>query len=335
MPGMSGLPHAFWSRLTDARPGVVARAALMALRHRKALLPLRRAPPDSALARLLAARPEVWGMVVTPYLSARWSAPERLARIVDHCETVERLGFPLDTPLDSFVDLLVLDEIDPACRIVLDQPSWLLRDGQATFGLWEGADRLVSLSYCLSSAGGTLTAHIGGCQGRGEPGVLDRYRRFTKRAEGMRPTDFTIELFRLFCRSLGVARIRAVSDANHHQRSPYSLRAPGGGAVHLSYDALWAGRDGRPLPDGDYALALDPPRRAPEDVPGNKRAMYRRRYALVDALAARLDHAVQAGERPGMLGRHPPPPGPAPRAPAPARGPAALIEAARRPIPAG
>ncbi|WP_091951526.1 DUF535 family protein [Methylorubrum salsuginis] len=330
---MSDAPRLFWSRLRSAGPSRVARAAIMALRHRKALLPLRRARPDSALGRLIAARPEVWGMVVTPYLSARWSPPQRLARIVDHCETIERLGFPLDTPLDSFVNLLVLDEIDPVFRIVLDQPSWLLRDGQATFSLWEGADRLVSLSYCLSSDGGILTAHIGGCQGRGEAGVLDRYRRFTKRAEGIRPIDFTIELFRLFCRSLGVTHIRAVSGANHHQQSAYSVQVCGGVAVHLSYDALWASRDGHPLPDGDYALALDPPRRAPEEIPANKRAMYRRRYALVDALASRLEQVVRDGERPGMLGRYPRPTGSPRSVPTPARSPAALIDFGHTPAP--
>jgi uncharacterized protein VirK/YbjX len=294
----------FWARFHETDPRKLARAALLVAWHWRCMRVLCAARPNSALGRLLAARPEIWGVVLTPYLAASWSARERVGRVVDHCATIEQLGALLDCPLDAFVDLLRLDEIDSAYRVVLDQPRWLLRDGQSTISLWEGCDRLFSLSFCLSSQGGDLVAYVGGLQGRQEEGVLDRYRRFTKLAHGIRPSDITVELFRMICAGFGISRILAVSDSIQHQRSSYSVATLTESAVHLRYDILWEGRGGCRRPDGFYDVPVAPQRRGAADIPANKRALYRRRYAALDAIAARMDAVVRSGLKPGMLGYH-------------------------------
>ena len=69
-----------------------------------------------------------------------------------------------------------------------------------------------------------------------EPNILDRYRIFTK-ATGMRPRDFLIEVFKMFCRALDVSEIRAVSNLNHPQRQKVS-------DIKLSYDQVWRERGG-------------------------------------------------------------------------------------------
>lgn len=288
------LSHA-WSRIQAIGPLTLLHAGVLALVNWRVLKPLRDARADSALGRLLAARPEVWGMVLTPYLAAHWSGRDRVRRVIDHCSTIERLGPLLDRPVGSRLDLLVLDELDPAYRIALDQPRWMLRDGLAAFGLWEGEDCLFSLSYCLSSSEGRLVAYVGGVQGRREEGVLERYRSFTKRAHGGRPSDMTVELFRLYCAALKVDAIYAVSDAIQHRRSRYSRFYQDGDTdvVRLRYDDLWQERGGVHRPDGFYELSVVGQRRAEIEVKPNKRALYRRRYAALDAIAARLGAAVR------------------------------------------
>lgn len=303
---MAVLSRRFLKRLITSSPRNVALAIRGMFRHRRDMRPLHQARTGSALGRLLEARPEIWSMVATPYLCANWTATERFARIVDHCETIERLGPLLDFPLNAFVDLLDLHEIDPTYRLVLDQPHWLLRDGQATFSLWEGRDRLVSLSYCLSSAPGGLTAYVGGLQGRSEEGVLDRYRQFTKQAEGMRPTDFTVALFRAFCRGLGVARILTVSDATHYRQAAYYGRHIDPAPAHLSYDELWRARGARERVDGFFDLPPTEARREFHAITANKRAMYRRRYAMLDAMTARLDKITRDGWAPARIGHYMP-----------------------------
>src|SRR5205807_2306286 len=110
---------------------------------------------------------------------------------------------PLFTaPWDGYVALTSLPEIGPECRLIIDQPRWLLREGQSAISIWEGGDRLVSLSYCLSSHDGNIVVYVGGVQGRLGESTLTRYRQLTKSAHGMRPTDLLIEIFKVFCKSI-------------------------------------------------------------------------------------------------------------------------------------
>lgn len=239
-----------------------------------------------------------------PYVTATWSAPFRFRRLVDHCRTVEKIGALVNFPQDAFVELLRLHEIGPDYRVVLDQPRWLLRDGQMAISIWEGADRLFSLSFCLSSDDGELVAYVGGVQGRKEEGVLERYRSFTKLSEGIRPGDMVAELFRMFCLAMGVTRVLAVSDATRHQASPYCQARPGANAAKFSYDAFWAARGAEWTAHGFFDVPLETRRRLMEEIRVNKRAMYRRRYAVMNAVEERMIKVVEEGLRPGMLGWH-------------------------------
>ena len=294
--------YRFWHRCLGAAPMTLARVGWLALRHWRSLKPLCEAKQGGALAKFVAARPECWSMVLAPYVSATWSTSIRFRRLVDHCDTVERLGPLVNFPHEAFVDLMTLDEIGPDYRLRLDQPRWLLRDGQLALSIWEGADRLFSLSFCLSSEGGALTAYVGGVQGRKEAGVLERYRQFTKLSEGVRPSDMMAELFRMFCGAMGVTRILAVSDATRHQASAYCRTRPGTDAMKFSYDEFWLARGSEWTADGFFDVPLASRRRSAEEVRANKRPMYKRRYAAMDCIEARLMMIAAEGLRPGMLG---------------------------------
>lgn len=294
----------FWHRCVGAAPATLVRVGWLALRHWRSLKPLCEARPGSALSSFVAARPECWSMVLVPYIAATWSAPVRFRRLVDHCATVERLGPLMNFPPEAFVDLVLLDEIGPDYRLVLDQPRWLLRDGQMAISIWEGADRLFSLSFCFGSEDGALVAYVGGVQGRKEDGVLERYRQFTKLSEGVRPGDMIAELFRMVCVAMGVTRVLAVSDATRHQASRYCQARPGANSAKFSYDEFWAARGAELTQDGFFDVPLDPRRRSADEVRANKRAMYRRRYAAMDAIEARIAEVAVDGLRPGMLGWH-------------------------------
>jgi uncharacterized protein VirK/YbjX len=258
--------------------------------HLRALKPLLWAARESSLHRLLKARPEILMMGVTPYLAANWDARTRFDRIVDHCITVAAIGGLVDFPPDTIVSLIKLDQIGLQYRISLDQPRWFLRDGQLAISLWDGTDRIFSLQFCLSSREGKVIAYIGGLQGRvqkdHEPCIMDRYRFFTKAAAGMRPRDFLIEIFTMLCQALGVTEICAVSDRNHPQRLLSQ-------DVKLSYDEVWHDRSGHDGGNGFFILPVSARRRSAVEIPGKKRAMYRKRYAMLDAIGAGLAAALK------------------------------------------
>lgn len=257
-------------------------------------MPLLLARRGSNLHKLVKARPEILKMVLTPYVAANWNAQTRLARVIDHCKTVAEIGGIIDFPSDNLINLVQLTPIDLRYRLTLDQARWLLADGQLTLSLWDGIDRIFHIGFCLSTQDGKRVAYIGGIQGRAgidlwknEIDILNCYRRFTKAASGMRPRDFLVEVFKMLCRALDVSEIRAVSECNHPRRDLAS-------AFKLSYDEIWRERGGSYNGNGFFLLPITMSRRAEEDIPAKKSAMYRKRYAMLESVEGELTVALRS-----------------------------------------
>ena len=292
------LPHELLRRSGAIFPGfgrktLVLRARFVAagLRNRAAVQTLLGAPAGSELARIMAERPQMLGVLVWPYQCAAWEAPERLRRLIAHYRETGRLGAPF---LFSTAEQLVLGRVGSGSTetvFVLDQPGWFMREGGLVLNLVLGNFRAFSLAFSLDEVPGVgRVATIGGLQGRNRDGVLDIYRDLTKEMEGLRPRDLLIEVFRMLCRQMGVVRIEAVADAWRHHRHPFFS----GKALTQTqdYDEVWADRGGERIGETLFRLPVAPDRRDLETVKPNKRPMYRRRFALLDAIEADLAAAL-------------------------------------------
>src|SRR5262249_52191400 len=147
--------------------------------------------------------------------------------------------------------------------------------------------RLYSLVFSLFRDGDVLTAFIGAIQGRDIEGILEEYRDLTKAAHGMRPRDLLIEIFRLFGQAIGLARILAVSDENRqHRSSYYGERASK--KFNVDYNEIWEDRGGIRIDPMCYRLDVQSSERELDAIPAKKRAMYRRRYAMLRALGQQM-----------------------------------------------
>lgn len=263
--------------------------AVAVVRHANLVIPILFKGRSTGLGRYFRSRPELLELLYGRFVAQNWSASTKLLAALNHVETVTALGRPVDFPPDQHVELLKLPSLGGDYRLSLDQPRWLFREGQLALSLWEGVDRLFCITFSLVNDGPDRIAYIGGLQGRrqveDEEDILERYRRFTKCANGSRPRDFIIEVFRMFCRSIGVTRILAVSDANH------PLKGKNEGFT-LRYDEAWIERGGIDTGAGFYELALQRPDKPIEDVPAKKRAQYRKRVAMFDDIGAELDGVV-------------------------------------------
>jgi len=272
-------------------PAVSGMAGLF---HWRTLMHLWRAPSGTQLAAQVATRPEVWRLLQTPFIHAFWPTGERLERLIDHCRIVERLGRPFDILPNQYADIIDLPEIGPNYRLMLDQPRWLFRDGLLALSLWDGGDRLFSLAFVLATRPSGMIAYVGGVQGRRGGNALSQYRTFTKEAEGMRPRDLLIELFRMLCDYLGVSAIHCVSNAVRHQRAPYFTRRDDYyDPVTLDYDAMWRERGGTLRDDGFFELPVEARLRDLTSIPARKRALYRRRHKMLRWIREHLYWALE------------------------------------------
>jgi uncharacterized protein VirK/YbjX len=282
---------------------MAARHVVLGIRHWQLMLKLWRAPAGSQLAAIVRWRPEIWGMLQAPFISAWWEAGERFDRIIDHCELVAALGRPFDILPNEYLDLLEMPELGQEVRIKIDSPRWMLRDGLLVMSLWIGADRIYSLAFTLSQADGRRIAYVGGIQGRRSEHSLERNRALTKAAHGVRPPDLVFEIFRMLCHEIGVVEIRGVSDDNRHQRSDYFKgRAGFTDPVRFDYDSFWQERGGVRGADGFYVLPAVARARSEDDIPARKRSLYRQRREMMDSvrhhlgMTLQLPHMIQVQE---------------------------------------
>ncbi|MDU6450704.1 MAG: VirK/YbjX family protein [Enterobacter hormaechei] len=100
--------------------------------------------------------------------------------------------------------------------------------------------------------------------------------------------DNTLLASLTFCvaRSNGrTSAIFAVSDEGHVFRA-LRYRLSKGRHFHASYDEFWEGLNGKKLSPFCWQLPLQMERKALEEIASKKRAEYRRRFALLDDIAA-------------------------------------------------
>lgn len=246
---------------------------------------LRRANPGSSLFELVASTPHLSDLAARPFVSAGWNCRTRLARMIDHCTVVDRLGHPFNLLTRQYFEVMSFALGDNQCRLMLDRPAWLECDGLLTTTLWVGIDRIFSISFCLSDAGGLRTAYVGGIQGRRHSSSLEQNRSLTKAANGLRPSDLAFELFRMMLPRLGIDALKCVSNSHRYQKTRRALMTiSNDDQVLLDYDALWTGRGGISSHEGFFDVPVRRTDRDADDIPARKRSMYEKRYALLRTL---------------------------------------------------
>lgn len=258
---------------------------LTALRSFEAVQPFFDAQPGSSLAKLMAERPEAIGAVVWPYQCLAWDTSTRLARICEHYRIID--GGPLDITTHEKLLLLDLPEIKEGLYLALDRPQWFLREGEIAINLFLSDTRIYSLVFSLFEESSGISAFIGAIQGRDLHGIMDEYRSLTRAANGMRPRDLLIELFRMYCAVANIDRIRAISDEYRQHRSPYYGSASEK-KIHGDYDAIWTDRGGTKLDAFWYDLPVEAHERSLDEISSKKRSMYRKRYHMLNALRIRM-----------------------------------------------
>lgn len=244
-----------------------------------------------ALQETLALRPALITCVIHPYLNVDWRFEEKLNKISDHYRLLHgRLGVLRFAPEAS----VVLADLGEGIQIRLHKLVCFEHEGELTISLFGNELRLYSLTFMLGQINPELVAYAGGLQGLKSPEAIETYRLLTHRMHGLRPRDLIVTAFRLLCCTLGVARIRAISDrkriCSNSDHSPKSQ-------IFSSYDSAWIECGGVAADDAFFELSPQILRRAPMETPSRKRSLYRRRYAMIDAMAGQIDAAVTHAHR--------------------------------------
>jgi uncharacterized protein VirK/YbjX len=270
-----------------------------ALRYRTQLLEfwarLKNASPDGRVP----VTAEVLGVTEWPYLNNEWDVAERLDRIATHYELLASAARKL-LGLDkrTAMRLLDLSKFSAHCEIIIDRPLWFKREGELVLNLFRETLRVASLAFILGTHNGAPAIFIGAIQGINRAvsseESLEIFRDLTKDFEGVRPRSLLLDILRMIARELRVQTLFAVADENRHHRHKY-FGAHEQAKLAANYNEIWSEHGGRVSEVATfYELPVQPQRKDLADVPAKKRAMYRRRYAMLAEIEAEVSNTIKA-----------------------------------------
>lgn len=236
------------------------------------------------LTQALKRFPLMSGAIYWPYINYTWTMQQKLAVIDQHFRMLDGSAKILARATFEEVDLARLEEEYAGMRLVLDKAEWFLREGEIVLNLFINDQRFYSVAFTLGMEGGQPVALVGALQGSNSELAPEVYREITHALHGMRPRDFLMVALKLLCREIGVGRIWAVSGDFRQHNSPYF----GGGhknKVLVSYNEVWVEHGGAALDNGFFEIPATVTRKDMSEIPTRKRAVYRRRYEMLDKLA--------------------------------------------------
>lgn len=237
------------------------------------------------------------GLLLKPlrvYVSVKWDITRKIKIMTDTYSFIRRNSSLLDAlTLPEGITLAQFDIADyPAVRVVLDYDNRYRKEGELVVTLWHEAlgGPVIALAFTLEQLqNGEWAMYVGCIQGLA--GVDNK--SVSKAMHGLWPKVFIVYAAQEIARSLGISHLYGISEAIHSHRKKRMIYIPSRHALAFDYNGLWEEVGGVAAQEGWFDLPLAMERRPYEEMKSNKRAMYKRRYALLDDISEQITTALQ------------------------------------------
>ncbi len=110
---------------------------------------------------------------------------------------------------------------------------------------------------------------------------------------GLRPKSFMVFLVQEFARQLGIDAIYGAGQSIQAFRRKHFIHIPVLHTIRQNYNDMWLESGGVLGKDGWFALPLMPKRKTLEEIKSHKRAVYKRRYEMMDSISAEISKSMQ------------------------------------------
>jgi uncharacterized protein len=235
------------------------------------------------LTRALERFPLMSGAIYWPYVNHTWPMERRLSTIDQHFRMLDGRAAILAHATFEEVELARFEEYS-GLRLVLDKAMWFVREGEIVLNLFINDQRYYSVAFTLGMEAGQPLIFVGALQGIKTASANAVYRDITRALHGMRPRDFLMVALKMLCVELGIHRIWTVTNDSRQHNSPY-FAGSHNDKVLAPYNEVWTEHGGVELDNGFFDIPVKINRKDMSEIPTRKRAVYRRRYEMLDKLA--------------------------------------------------
>lgn len=164
------------------------------------------------------------------------------------------------------------------------------KEGLLSIVLWLGDMPFYQIIFWINTAhDGTPAMWIGAMQGPNMTHARDMVKLVTKACHGCRTKNMAVYIAQIIARRLRLHHIYAVTNegyyANNHLRIDRKLKT--------DFSEFWQESGGWRTTDARFMeLPLTEKRKAMEEVPTRKRAVYRRRFAMLDEIDGEITEVL-------------------------------------------
>ena len=182
---------------------------------------------------------------------------------------------------DTAYEIWRAPETDMTWHAYLKFESGQRKEGLLSVMMDVDGEHLYQIIFWIEQRDGQPTLVIGAMQGPNTENAQDFVREMTKRAHRFRTKNLILYMTQAVARALGIKRMLAVSNAGYYANNHVRLDRK----LKTDFGAFWEEVGGWETDDHRfYELPLVYPRKTMEEVPTRKRAVYRRRFAFLDAI---------------------------------------------------
>ncbi|MBO4400533.1 MAG: DUF535 domain-containing protein [Selenomonadaceae bacterium] len=256
---------------------------------------------DELLSAIAEKFPFVYEQVTRAFFYHRSTFDERIKLVEEHFEFMTRTlsrEFLLRLYGDEKILLwsMPVDETLGELRLMLWMNEGQRKEGLASVILMlsRGSPVYQIMFWVARDAAGDFSMWIGAMQGPNVDDARELIKTLTKKCHAYRTKNLILYAAQAVARALGLKKIYAVTNAgyyaNNHIRVDRKLKT--------SFSDFWLECGGAPTDDERFfSLPLSETRKTVEEIPSHKRAVYRKRFALLDEIDAAVADKIQAFRR--------------------------------------
>lgn len=223
--------------------------------------------------------------LVQNFMDRRFTTAERFAHLQQDLISATRWFGPATSARLARGDQIALWQLAGIGPVCLSANQVCKREGSWSLGLWtDDGVRLCQISFSFLCQQRLMIGSVQGAPCQDER-AMQGIRDATRAAEGLRPPHLLVEVLRVLCR-LGDQTLTAIDPA-HHVKKRWHQRLL---QVSFDYRGFWTELGGQLQASGCWGLPSQRKLRDLADVPPKRRAMYRRRAGLLEALPGQLRH---------------------------------------------
>ncbi len=234
------------------------------------------------------------------FMSTRWNIVQRKKVIADTCQVIRTYkGALLEAILNAEGSMLASVNLDGygEIKIILGYDDSLRKEGVLMLSLKGPSvhEPVIQIAFSLeqkSTKSGVC--YIGCLQGRSNK---DELKALTKVMHGLRPHVVMIFIVQEIMKALNMKQLLGIGNSIHPHHKKYLIHLPFVHKTTFDYDSLWMELGGVPEPDGWFELPLETERRTDKEMKSNKRAMYHRRYAMMDSISMQIRASIAKENR--------------------------------------